>query len=118
MPPVAEMRLGRHLDPSNPRISRSEEHTSELQSLRHLVCRLLLEKNSATPSSTPRPPRPPDCLASCPRGRRSRVACHLAGHLRAGRGERRAVLARSFHFFLMIGRPPRSTLFPDGALFR
>src|SRR5262245_34828018 len=26
------------------RVSRSEEHTSELQSLRHLVCRLLLEK--------------------------------------------------------------------------
>src|SRR5437899_6843469 len=26
------------------RASRSEEHTSELQSLRHLVCRLLLEK--------------------------------------------------------------------------
>src|ERR1039458_10573203 len=25
---------------------RSEEHTSELQSLRHLVCRLLLEKNT------------------------------------------------------------------------
>src|SRR5438045_7628220 len=25
-------------------IKRSEEHTSELQSLRHLVCRLLLEK--------------------------------------------------------------------------
>src|SRR5258705_986939 len=25
-------------------IQRSEEHTSELQSLRHLVCRLLLEK--------------------------------------------------------------------------
>src|SRR5947199_5474476 len=27
---------------------RSEEHTSELQSLRHLVCRLLLEKKKAT----------------------------------------------------------------------
>src|ERR1035441_10731057 len=27
-----------------PFIDRSEEHTSELQSLRHLVCRLLLEK--------------------------------------------------------------------------
>src|SRR5437899_2345270 len=27
-----------------PRLRRSEEHTSELQSLRHLVCRLLLEK--------------------------------------------------------------------------
>src|SRR5205814_9241085 len=26
------------------RLPRSEEHTSELQSLRHLVCRLLLEK--------------------------------------------------------------------------
>src|SRR5258705_4243977 len=26
------------------RVPRSEEHTSELQSLRHLVCRLLLEK--------------------------------------------------------------------------
>src|SRR5258705_5438878 len=28
-------------------IVRSEEHTSELQSLRHLVCRLLLEKKKA-----------------------------------------------------------------------
>src|SRR5262245_30466528 len=27
-------------------ICRSEEHTSELQSLRHLVCRLLLEKKN------------------------------------------------------------------------
>src|SRR5258705_3110766 len=27
---------------------RSEEHTSELQSLRHLVCRLLLEKQKKT----------------------------------------------------------------------
>src|ERR1035438_704916 len=31
---------------STARWSRSEEHTSELQSLRHLVCRLLLEKKS------------------------------------------------------------------------
>src|SRR5262245_44177287 len=29
------------------RTCRSEEHTSELQSLRHLVCRLLLEKKKA-----------------------------------------------------------------------
>src|SRR5262245_65271734 len=28
-------------------VLRSEEHTSELQSLRHLVCRLLLEKKKA-----------------------------------------------------------------------
>src|SRR5258705_7285328 len=30
--------------PTTSRRIRSEEHTSELQSLRHLVCRLLLEK--------------------------------------------------------------------------
>src|SRR5205814_10691964 len=35
-PPVARRRALR--------AARSEEHTSELQSLRHLVCRLLLEK--------------------------------------------------------------------------
>src|SRR5437899_8178262 len=31
---------------------RSEEHTSELQSLRHLVCRLLLEKKKKTKKYT------------------------------------------------------------------
>src|SRR5258705_8861388 len=31
-------------------LSRSEEHTSELQSLRHLVCRLLLSKKNHCPS--------------------------------------------------------------------
>src|ERR1039458_3286750 len=30
---------------------RSEEHTSELQSLRHLVCRLLLEKKKNRPAA-------------------------------------------------------------------
>src|SRR5205814_10171003 len=44
-PPRAPDRRGRAQDafPGCPR-ARSEEHTSELQSLRHLVCRLLLEK--------------------------------------------------------------------------
>src|SRR5205814_7071343 len=32
--------------PENSGARRSEEHTSELQSLRHLVCRLLLEKKN------------------------------------------------------------------------
>src|SRR5262245_63693881 len=32
--------------------ARSEEHTSELQSLRHLVCRLLLEKKKTTKTPT------------------------------------------------------------------
>src|SRR5262245_63251097 len=35
---------GRSYPPSTNQGNRSEEHTSELQSLRHLVCRLLLEK--------------------------------------------------------------------------
>src|SRR5258705_2824992 len=34
----------RHLEGELSTDTRSEEHTSELQSLRHLVCRLLLEK--------------------------------------------------------------------------
>src|SRR5437899_8498482 len=39
---VDQVRAGRvHVE------HRSEEHTSELQSLRHLVCRLLLEKKKA-----------------------------------------------------------------------
>src|SRR5437899_4626864 len=38
-----------HAFRSKERLSlRSEEHTSELQSLRHLVCRLLLEKKNNT----------------------------------------------------------------------
>src|SRR5258705_2001207 len=47
-----EARTGRRgracedVDLGGRRIIRSEEHTSELQSLRHLVCRLLLEKKN------------------------------------------------------------------------
>src|SRR5207253_11157779 len=53
--------IGRHLDgrnrlaaaedrrlPAAERLQRSEEHTSELQSRGHLVCRLLLEKKKKT----------------------------------------------------------------------
>src|SRR5205814_3604831 len=36
--------------------ARSEEHTSELQSLRHLVCRLLLEKKKIKEHSSDLPP--------------------------------------------------------------
>src|SRR5205814_6938880 len=39
-------RRGSHVDSRRGRAPRSEEHTSELQSLRHLVCRLLLEKKN------------------------------------------------------------------------
>src|ERR1041385_1268327 len=90
---------------------RSEEHTSELQSRLHLVCRLLLEKKKLArrfhggiaqqnhPSRTPRPAR---CVA---RGR----ACRQP---RCG-AERAISSFSSLVFFLMIGRPPTSPLFPS-----
>src|ERR1035441_2714780 len=60
---------------------RSEEHTSELQSLRHLVCRLLFVKRAPPTKPTPlplhpplqllgdRPPPPPRAPLSAPRPR-------------------------------------------------
>src|ERR1039458_10752674 len=42
------VRTSAHERPLHKRKHRSEEHTSELQSLRHLVCRLLLEKKEHT----------------------------------------------------------------------
>src|SRR6266581_603020 len=93
-----------------PRVSRqpvrSEEHTSELQSPVHLVCRLLLEK------------------------KKQRVVEHLAllgvlllveAAVLDGCGKDAVVVAlcaNDFVFFLMIRRPPRSTLFPYTTLFR
>src|SRR5687767_15280085 len=43
---------------------RSEEHTSELQSLAYLVCRLLLEKKNYPPTSTLPTFSRPDTLSS------------------------------------------------------
>src|SRR2546422_3037788 len=40
-------------------VLRSEEHTSELQSRLHLVCRLLLEKKKIDVTSVPNNNRPP-----------------------------------------------------------
>src|SRR2546429_6328719 len=47
--------------------ARSEEHTSELQSRLHLVCRLLLEKKNFRPGyAHARPPAAPRSLHSYP----------------------------------------------------
>src|SRR5436305_9271014 len=43
---VGHLRLGDRLQLVAPQTARSEEHTSELQSRPHLVCRLLLEKKN------------------------------------------------------------------------
>src|SRR5215510_1940738 len=74
--------------------ARSEEHTSELQSRGHLVCRLLLEKKKFADGQAIR-----EEIA------RSVPAYEGIQHLK-------------MFFFLMIRRPPRSTLFPYTTLFR
>src|SRR3990170_4552320 len=91
-------------------VERSEEHTSELQSPDHLVCRLLLEKK--IPASHPCPlPRaaPPELVQAAPPPRLQRQEPV----------QRSAPYQRPVPvFFLMIRRPPRSTLFPYTTLFR
>src|SRR5437899_5858935 len=47
------------------RPGRSEEHTSELQSLRHLVCRLLLEKKTTNTAVHQRPSLPVNDAETC-----------------------------------------------------
>src|SRR5579863_10783869 len=80
--------------------SRSEEHTSELQSPVHLVCRLLLEKKKIHAVGGEQDMSKMGCF-------RSYIPCTF---LTMG-------IATLF-FFLMIRRPPRSTLFPYTTLFR
>src|SRR6266496_4059234 len=94
---------------------RSEEHTSELQSRRELVCSLLLEKKKI--------------LSALNHHRlgsdffnKSVIICGICGrlHCSAASGEvTRAILSTASRiFFLIIRRPPRSTLFPYTTLFR
>src|SRR5690348_17971287 len=49
--PIPEERFQGNLAPTLAGAGRSEEHTSELQSPVHLVCRLLLEKKKETNTS-------------------------------------------------------------------
>src|ERR1035441_3699995 len=97
---------------------RSEEHTSELQSLRHLVCRLLLEKKKKTRG----------CLKYA-RGRRICRVQHESGATVGAPWAKSSDIDPdlrhidyakdpSCFFFLMIRQPPRSTLFPYPPLFR
>src|SRR5687768_17710607 len=54
---------------------RSEEHTSELQSRLHLVCRLLLEKKNTASRSRTRATE----VTICRRSSTPRCACHCSG---------------------------------------
>src|SRR5215510_15105429 len=88
---------------------RSEEHTSELQSRGHLVCRLLLEKKKKV------------LLIDRLQQHRHRSLDNLVLVRRlANRALSPVVLLdpNALFFFLMIRRPPRSTLFPYTTLFR
>src|SRR5437870_4436797 len=93
--------------------TRSEEHTSELQSRGHLVCRLLLEKK--------KPPRPssgsaPASSAEPTRRRRGPPYPHRCRSARRGRGGARS--APGSVLLCTARPPPRSTLFPYTTLFR
>src|SRR3972149_4691867 len=95
---------------------RSEEHTSELQSQSNLVCRLLLEKkNDDQVAEPPRPlERPADTVMLLHRG-----ACSpYYRRVRYAQSEILSLRVVFLFFFLMIRRPPRSTLFPYTTLFR
>src|SRR5476649_2116793 len=96
--------------------TRSEEHTSELQSHSDLVCRLLLEKKK-TRGGRRRDLalqhiawRVLDRLADQPEVGREPAHFRLPGKLDQAVG---IVL-----FLLMIRRPPKFTLFPYTTLFR
>src|SRR6266508_1519370 len=97
--------------PSKRRVSglraRSEEHTSELQSRGHLVCRLLLEKKKKVDCSTLR-------YNTSNRETLFSITVRVAVYY--------DIIPKyqiyCFFFFLMIRRPPRSTLFPYTTLFR
>src|SRR5579863_8283724 len=93
---------------------RSEEHTSELQSPVHLVCRLLLEKKKSPSFDTASASTYRFNARLFSRSRRCRFygGCVTCFIWRCGIG-----LSLCF-FFLMIRRPPRSTLFPYTTLFR
>src|SRR5215216_4105291 len=81
------------------RAFRSEEHTSELQSPDHLVCRLLLEKKNKSPIKA----------AKVEEFKAMVVAKPL---------KLPTVLVKYQFFFVMTRRQPRSTLFPYTTLFR
>src|ERR1035441_4198591 len=96
--------------------SRSEEHTSELQSLRHLVCRLLLEKKKTTRKNT-----------TCPHAATARLERRARdAHCTLRRGgcavrplyQRSCLAAQSsfFFFFKRRGPPPISPFSPPPPL--
>src|ERR1035438_2406249 len=95
--------------------NRSEEHTSELQSLRHLVCRLLLEKKTKMKNNT----APLQLIASSRiiRAPRRRPALKKPRPARCAPTARPpCILLFLVFFFLTPAPPPPFTLFPPPSL--
>src|ERR1022692_659772 len=90
--------------------SRSEEHTSELQSPCNLVCRLLLEKKNAHRGLPPGGLR--RCRTWSRSSGRSGTLCTSVNPAVAPQDVSEVI------FFLVIGGPQRSSLFPYPPLFR
>src|SRR6195256_119066 len=94
--------------------SRSEEHTSELQSLRHLVCRLLLDKKEAL--RTERADVRRRGTAGHRGGRSAARACVLASfHHGQGPSGLGAPTAFDFFFFKYAGPPGTAPSSPHGS---
>src|SRR5947199_270239 len=93
---------------------RSEEHTSELQSLRHLVCRLLLEKKNNNRTQLSR-----SHISPLRRPIHTLVTLNVDSYHLAPMSfvSLQPPLVSCF-FFLLIRRPQRSPLFPYTTLFR
>src|SRR3954467_3306725 len=97
--------------------SRSEEHTSELQSHDNLVCRLLLEKTKTLDTCTDAAADHTGIQTALRRARRRGASLRRAGPRRAGSA--RWVLARLLLFFFFNGPPPpKFNLFPHPAPLR
>src|SRR3989338_6752150 len=109
---------------------RSEEHTSELHSHFHLLFPLFFFNDTATTEIYPlslHDALPISDFAAPERSAQPRMRPGLAASTTGLRpGDRKSTRLNSTHtsisyslfFFLMIRRPPRSTLFPYTTLFR
>src|ERR1041385_5164910 len=86
-------------------VPRSEEHTSELQSRLHLVCRLLLEKKTSTPRRATS-----GAASRSPRARYS--ACCPPGRSATGCSDTCPSSTGTILFFLKTTPTPLSTSLP------
>src|SRR6202522_379645 len=103
--------------PVSPHADRSEEHTSELQSRRHLVCRLLLEKKNTGATGFVGSHGARGDAAHCALHRPSHSAPPYPVSTLRLRLTSPSSLARLF-FFLNKRAPPEISLFPPPAPLR